>query len=147
MSPTAKRWCCALLGLASLVVIPVVLRSPEPMNQCTVAQEAFAAIDIGTTLEEVERILGNPPGDYAQGPFVLPHCKAVTSDSLRIERQAASWRKWRYDDGEVTIWVSSDKIVLLKDFDCNFYEPSNLINEVRYAMKQFFGSFKRRLRG
>jgi hypothetical protein len=112
-----------------------------------VAQDAFATIQIGMTLEKVEAIFGNPSGDYTQGPFVPPHCKAVTSEFLRIERQAASWRKWRYDDGEVTIWLNGDEIVLLKDFDCNFCQPPNPINNIRYAMRQFWRAFKRRLKG
>jgi hypothetical protein len=106
-----------LVGLAAVAVVGVaiafVLLVPHPHAGITL--ENNERIRPGMTLEEVEAILGGPPGDYTDGRFKPLLTPAVVEESVQTyigpspsatARPPGRWECW-VGEG-ITVWVRTD---------------------------------------
>ena len=93
-----------LLGLVAVLgtgtFVSVLAMMPRPRF----SREDFNRIKEGMTLDEVEAVLGLPPGDYASGPLIdCDHQKLLESwgheRALDCAKYSATWTKgWLLDD-------------------------------------------------
>jgi hypothetical protein len=81
-------------------------------------RENIDKIQVGMSLEDVESLLGAPPGDYTRGNFLL-----LTQDHPRNIYWAASpldltWgdARWIGDDAAVAVWLDPQKGVTKTQF-------------------------------
>jgi hypothetical protein len=98
-----------LVVLAGLVVVAaagaiVLWPRQEPSR---VTYENFKRIKNGMTHQEVEALLGGPPGDYTSSPVA----EMVSG---------AQWRNstpWVGDDGAIYVWFEEDRVWFMDFYD------------------------------
>jgi hypothetical protein len=86
------------IGLASLIGALLLALSlsllPRGPGKITFTQDTVSEISTGMTRNEVEAILGCPPGDYTTGPCDCPPCNSWTF--------VCDW--WVSDTGMIGVW-------------------------------------------
>src|SRR5262245_22947693 len=67
------RYSCLAIAATAAVATAVVILRPEPAGT-GITEANFDRIEEGMTQEDVERIVGCPPGDYTEGRAINFRC-------------------------------------------------------------------------
>lgn len=91
---------------------------------------SFEKIQVGMTLEEVEALVGVPPGDYASGPYHLASlCRFGWGGKQRL------LVSWVGNEGQIQVLVDNEKKVCGSMWaDISLLEESNIIEKLRCWM-------------
>ncbi len=92
--------------IAAIISWALALSFMREPRKITFAQELADQISIGMTRDEVEAILGCPPGDYTTGP-----CDTPPLGSRGFIRD-----KWLSDTGIIVVLFNDDGRVVLVEF-------------------------------
>jgi hypothetical protein len=103
-------WAGTLLGLTFVVFAGVPLF--RCLNRDHITQAAFEAIRLGMTQREVEKILGGPPGHYAQSSVGVTR---ILPDGLTQE--------WWGAEGIIVVEFTEEQLVLRKWFSNPYGKP------------------------
>src|SRR5438128_2725951 len=103
-------WLSAIAAVPVLIAVVALFLPAAPQDSAT-AQKGFARLQVGMTAEEVEVILGGPPGDYNRVPFWPARrcCTCGNTDNPEERKQREAWRRvhvfqwWTFDDGLVVV--------------------------------------------
>ena len=100
-----------VVALAVAVLVPAALRFRAGAQRLArgrlIDWDNFDRIDVGMTRQEVESILGGPPGDFTT--------RRMLFFSARTGR-AASWELWAADRGQIEVEFDEADIVQAKYF-------------------------------
>jgi hypothetical protein len=95
-----------------------------------VNREGFERIQVGMHINEVQQILGGPPGDYSTGPAECDTILIVTGESVGTRKS------WLGDEGRLNIWFDNHEMVTDKLlFTGRRVGETSLLNRLR----QWFG--------
>src|SRR5262245_40711012 len=103
-----------------LALLPWLYRRPHPQ----ITEENFRKIKHGMTQQEVESILGGPPGDYASG--IQYHCMSCQGSTCSLfDNDRHGWKaippeqiQPYFPNGRITIWRGAE-IAIGVEFDGN----------------------------
>jgi hypothetical protein len=104
-----KRAVVVVILLLVLVTGLWFLTKPRPHQ---INQVGFDQITEGMTQQEVEEVLGGPPGDYTDRRWVL----LVSYDNPMFFRALARREDWLSDDGSVCVAFDEGSRVVEKKF-------------------------------
>ena len=104
-----RPWSVWLLLIAAVLLLPLALwlfARPSPIHLAN-----HEKIMKGMTEEEVEAVLGGPPGDYRRWPHASISSKMLTRQGAHIPEAGDIIRVWVDDEREVVISCHSDGYV------------------------------------
>jgi hypothetical protein len=97
---------------AVLVASYLALRWAAPRHH--INKEGFDAIRVGMSEQEVEAILGGPPGDYS-ATGAVPCPAAYASSGTLLDRGVEDLRSWVGDDAAINVAFDAGGLVVWKD--------------------------------
>jgi hypothetical protein len=89
------EWASCIFLVVGVLAVLFWLTKP---NQIRISKEAYEKLQLGMTRQEVEKILGGPPGDYGpgKGEILDNGGFTVTSHSIRTNPNAKNWLAGSY---------------------------------------------------
>jgi hypothetical protein len=99
-------WLVPLAVLSVLLGLAIYRTLPPPAR---ITEANYAAIQEGITSDEVERVLGAPPGNYASKPLYASALVGGPPGHTEL-------RKWTGDEGTIYLWFDSQSRVVTKAF-------------------------------
>jgi hypothetical protein len=105
-----KRWfpiAAVVAGIAAaLLPAPALVSALSPRP--TIDEEVFDRIEEGMTREEVEAIVGAPPGDYTTGPVLVGSAWGVRGPGYSDSPPGLG--SWWGDDGVLEVQWASGRV-------------------------------------
>ena len=128
-------WFSLVCALGIVAVAVTLFYNQRP---CGIDKNGFAAISDGMTRDEVESILGRPPGDYTTKKemyFRFPPGSANAALYL-----GWTWEEWISDHGWITLTFDRDGKVIQKDFRGVYDLPDRpFLERIERFARQLFG--------
>ena len=137
-----KKAFVALVAAALVLFGALVpLLCPRPSK---VTKAAFDRIEVGTSREEAEAILGGPPGDYTTRPsgptplkvmlLIEPSWRVLTEDELARPHESL-W--WHGDEGTIRVAVDAEGIVRDKEFTAAPPSTAGLVETAQWRFERW----------
>jgi hypothetical protein len=95
--------CFPVMLAVAAIITAVVLFITSPRRPLA-SQADCDRVEVGMTHDQVEQVLGGPPGDYRTG-IAIPHSLSMY----------AAWDKWLGDGGTIVVDYDADGRVSFKD--------------------------------
>src|SRR5687767_246116 len=117
-----------LLSLVGLLLLSAgtfwyMTRRPEPVGPHGITKQGFGLIEIGSKVEDVQALLGLPPGDHTTKSYYVIELIGGWPDVGRPLRELVAdlnerdWcRVWAGDDGVIEVRLNEDGNVVSKHF-------------------------------
>jgi hypothetical protein len=115
------------LGLLAVVGVLVLVWLPRPGDRIT--RETFEQIRDGMTLDEVEAIIGAPPGEYTTTDVIYSEFLGSTI-ILRGSRDMPAWEGYQ---GKIVVFLDAERKVYCR----YFFDP--------ICRESFFDRLRRRI--
>jgi hypothetical protein len=106
-----NRWLSVAVVLVVLVGAVCLILTLPGGRRPRITAENFERIMVGMRLEEVEAILGVPPGDYTTEP--VPDLEVCSTGVFKMPGRGCAWCG---NDGLVQLGVDEDNVVLWTRF-------------------------------
>lgn len=121
-----KTWAGFGVLLFSLMSLALIVRSAT-IPRHPITREAFEQIRLGMTEQEVEAVLGGPPGDYSSGTMTF-----VIEGKYR-RGEGTEPKDWASDEGHIRVWFGDGKVAGRQFFDAIVIEDP-FFNKLRRWM-------------
>lgn len=113
-----KRW--GLLFLVLLLSMGAFLLALRLFGTARprISRETFGQLHAGMAIEEVEQLIGSPPGNYCTVPFLaLNGAKDIWGE------KGKGTTFWASNDGQIVIWFDDKKALTGASFEAYFPPP------------------------
>jgi outer membrane protein assembly factor BamE (lipoprotein component of BamABCDE complex) len=118
-----RKGSCLVLILALFIGIPITVFSLV-QSPSRIGKAQYDQIRVGMSANEVNRILGGPPGNYMTfSPAGFFH--------IESQRIKGTRNKWEGDDGIIFVWFDDEELVIDLEFVSAPWERPSFFSRLR----------------